>query len=261
MARPPAVVASTHGPDIIYVHRRSALSRRATAATLRELDLVLANSSWAARRSQELAERPIETRLVHFGTDLPAVLPRRHERLTLVTVAHLQSRKRHAVVLHALGELAPDHRPDYVIIGDGPGREPLAALAEQLGLRDSVTFLGQLPHPQALAEAWRCHLCVMPSVEEPFGVAYVEAMAGGLPTIGSRGEGGPEDIAATGRGMLLVEPDDHRALAGLIESMVANPGRVSELGQAARATVERGFTWRHCGEATMEAYRAALATR
>src|SRR5437763_11934442 len=63
----PALVASTHGPDIIYVHRRSALARRATAATLHEVELVLANSSWAAERSQELAEAPIETRVVHFG--------------------------------------------------------------------------------------------------------------------------------------------------------------------------------------------------
>ena len=258
VARAPAVVASTHGPDIIYVHRRSSISRRATAATLRELDLVLANSSWAARRSQELSERPIKTRLVHFGTDLPAIQVQRNERLTLVTVAHLQSRKRHAVVLHALAELASDRRPDYVIVGDGPGREPLRALANQLGLADSVTFLGQLPHPRALAEAWRCHLFVMPSVEEPFGVAYVEAMAGGLPAVGSRGEGGPEDIAAAGDGMLLVDPDDHSALAQLIESSLADRDRLSALGAAARDTVERSFTWRHCGEATVDAYRAAI---
>jgi glycosyltransferase involved in cell wall biosynthesis len=254
----PAVVASTHGPDIIYVHSRSAVARRATAETLRETDLVLANSSWAAGRSQALAGQPIETRVVHFGTDLPAVPPQRRRRLTLVTVAHLQSRKRHAVVLHAL---APDRRPDYVIVGDGPGREPLTALAQKLGLHEQVTFLGQLPHPRALAEAWRCHLYVMPSVEEPFGVAYVEAMAGGLPAIGSRREGGPEDIAAAGEGMLLVEQDDHRALAGLVERMVADPDRLAELGRAARATVERSFTWRHCGESTVDAYRAALAAR
>ena len=48
----------------------------------------------------------------------------------------------------------------------------------------------------------------MPGVEEPFGVAFVEAMAAGLPAIGSRGEGGPEDIAAAGPGMILVEPGD-----------------------------------------------------
>jgi teichuronic acid biosynthesis glycosyltransferase TuaC len=254
----PAVVASTHGPDIIYVHRRSALSSRATAATLRGVDLVVANSSWAAKRAEELANGPLETRLVHFGTDLPAEEPRRHTRPTLATVAHLQSRKRHAVVLHALSELAAEQRPDYVIIGDGPGREPLSALARELGVGDRVRFTGQLPHAQAVTEAWRCHLYVMPSVEEPFGVAYVEAMAGGLPAVGCEGEGGPEDIAAAGEGMLLVQPDDHRALAGLLKSLVSDPKRLAALGHAARMTVGRSFTWRHCGEATVGAYRAAI---
>jgi glycosyltransferase involved in cell wall biosynthesis len=43
--------------------------------------------------------------------------------------------------------------------------------------------------------------------------------------------------------------------------MVADPDRLAELGRAARATVERSFTWRHCGESTVDAYRAALAAR
>lgn len=254
----PAVVASTHGPDIIYVHLRSALARRATATTLREVELVLANSTWAAERSQEMAERAIETRVVHFGAEVPEAHPPRHEEITLVTVAHLQSRKRHAVVLHAIAEMDPELRPSYVIIGDGPGREQLKALAERLGLQGKVRFLGQLPHSEALREAWRCHLYVMPSVEEPFGVAYVEAMAGGLPAVGARGEGGPEDIARAGGGMLLVDSDDHRALARLLESLVADSDQLSKLGQAARSTVERHFTWAHCGKATVEAYRAAM---
>ncbi len=258
VAGSPALVASTHGPDIIYVHRRSRFARRATAAALRDVEVVMANSRWAAQRSQELADRPIETRVVHFGADLPGTQPLRHDRVTLVTVAHLQSRKRHAVVLHAMADIVPELRPNYVIIGDGPGRVPLSALADRLGLRQAVRFLGQLPHRDALSEAWRCHLYVMPSVEEPFGVAYVEAMAGGLPAIGSRGEGGPEDIAAAGDGMLLVQPDDHRALARLIESTVADTRRLSALGRAARSTVEQNFTWRHCGQATVDAYRAAV---
>jgi glycosyltransferase involved in cell wall biosynthesis len=89
-------------------------------------------------------------------------------------------------------------------------------------------------------------------------VAYIEAMAGGLPAIGSRGEGGPEDIAAAGDGMLLVDPDDHRALARLLEEMLADSGRLAALGGAARSTVEQNFTWAHCGASTVGAYRAAL---
>jgi glycosyltransferase involved in cell wall biosynthesis len=97
---------------------------------------------------------------------------------------------------------------------------------------------------------------VMPGVEEPFGVAFVEAMAGGLPAIGARGEGGPEDIAAAGEGMVLVPPDDHLALARAIEQVVE--GGPERLGAAARETVRRHFTWERCGQATVEAYSSVL---
>jgi glycosyltransferase involved in cell wall biosynthesis len=253
--RPPLVV-SAHGPDMIEVPELSSLSRRACVKALRRADLLVANSRWAQRRCEEIAGGPLPVRVVHLGADVPPLAENKRERPTVVTLAHLVARKRHAVVLHALAALLPRLELDYLVIGDGPGREPLERLAAELGLSDRVTFAGQLDHPRALEELARCHLCVMPGVEEPFGVAFVEAMAAGLPAIGTRGEGGPEDIAAAGEGMLLVPPDDHRALARAIEDVLARGPE--ELGRAARETVERNFTWARCGEATIAAYESVL---
>jgi glycosyltransferase involved in cell wall biosynthesis len=261
LARKPALAVSTHGPDVISVHARSAAARKATKRTLHDADILLANSAWAAARCEQLAGSALETRVVHFGADPPASAPVRHSRPTIVTVAHLHARKRHAVVLHALAELEPDVRPDYVVVGAGRGRRPLEELAGRLGLRERVRFLGQLENTRALEEAWRCHVFVMPSVEEPFGVAYVEAMAGGVPAIGTRGEGGPEDIAAAGGGMVLISPDDHRTLARELERLLGDQTRLEALGRAARENVASNFTWRACGEATVAAYRAAIERR
>jgi teichuronic acid biosynthesis glycosyltransferase TuaC len=99
---------------------------------------------------------------------------------------------------------------------------------------------------------------VLPSVDEAFGVAYIEAMAGGVPAIGCRGEGGPEEIAAAGGGIRLVPPGDVEALAGELDRIIAEPDWARELGAAARATVEAQFTWERCGRETVEAYGAAL---
>jgi glycosyltransferase involved in cell wall biosynthesis len=253
--RPPLVV-SAHGPDMIHVPELSGLAARASRTALRGADLVVANSRWAQRRCEEIAGAKLPTRVVHLGADLPSELPPKRERPTLVTVAHLVARKRHAVVLHALAELRDRLELDYLVIGDGPGREPLERLAAELGLKERITFAGQLEHEEALREAARCHLFVMPGVEEPFGVAFVEAMAAGLPAIGASGEGGPEDIAAAGEGMLLVPPDDHRALAETIAA--AFDQGVQEFGRQARQNVERNFTWERCGSATVDAYEAAL---
>lgn len=254
----PRFVVSTHGPDIIHVAKRSRASTRATRRTLHQAAVVIANSNWAARRCEELAGEPLPCRVVHLGADLPA-LPSPEERSgrqpTIVTVAHLQERKRHAVVMAALSSIARQQRPDYVIVGDGEMRRPLEALRQRLGLQESVRFLGQLEHQRALAEIARADLLVMPSVEEPFGVAYVEAMAAGVPAIGSAGEGGPQDIAAAGEGIVLVPADDERALAAAIGSCLRERDR---LGRAARETVRRHFTWQRCGERTLAAYEEAL---
>jgi glycosyltransferase involved in cell wall biosynthesis len=99
---------------------------------------------------------------------------------------------------------------------------------------------------------------VLPSVAEAFGVSYVEAMAGGVPAIGSRGEDGPEEIASAGGGIELVAPRDPRALADTIDGLLSHPERLEALGAAARDTVAREFTWERCGRETVAAYEEVL---
>jgi glycosyltransferase involved in cell wall biosynthesis len=98
----------------------------------------------------------------------------------------------------------------------------------------------------------------LPSVDEAFGVAYVEAMAAGVPAIGCRGEPGPEEIAAAGDGFLLVPPGDIERLTQRIDELLSDPQRLREAGQRARATVAAHFTWERCGEETVSAYEQAL---
>lgn len=257
--RGPALVVSCHGPDIIHVAVRSTVGRRACVAAMSTSDLVMANSTWAAHRCEEIAGRRLPTRIVHLGADVPPAIALRNGQTRLVTVAHLVARKRHETVLRALALLGPERRPEYIVIGDGPCREPLEELARELGVSDRVRFLGQLDNPEAVARAAACDLFVMPGVEEPFGVAFVEAMAAGLPAIGGRGEGGPEDIAAAGPGMVLVKPGDVGELAAVIERLVGDRAELARLGAAARETVAANFTWERCGAETVAAYRAALA--
>jgi teichuronic acid biosynthesis glycosyltransferase TuaC len=254
-----ARVVSTHGPDVIHVAEASPWARRATAETLRGADLVLANSSRAERRCRELGGPGIATEVVHLGADLPSPGAARHSRPTLVTVAHLVARKRHADVLRALWLLRDSHpHLTWTVVGDGPERGPLARLAAQLGVLRRIRFQGALPHADAVAAARNGGVFVLPSVDEAFGVAYVEAMAGAVPAIGCRGEPGPEEIAKAGGGMRLVPPADPEALAAELAALLDEPTWRRELGEAARATVESAFTWEACGRATLAAYEEAL---
>ncbi len=247
------LVVSVHGHDV----QGTGAGGPAVATTLRHARLVLANSAGTARRCAALGAH--DSRVVHLGADVPPTRAAPSERPTLVTVGHLAARKRHADVISALALLRDQHpQLRYVIVGDGPERERLAEHARSLGVADRVEFRGQLPNREAIAVARTAALFVMPSVDEAFGVAYIEAMAGGVPAIGCRGEDGPEEIAAAGGGIELVPARDVRALAERIDALFSDPPTLVALGDAARETVEREFTWEHCGTQTVAAYEHVL---
>jgi teichuronic acid biosynthesis glycosyltransferase TuaC len=245
------LVVSSHGGDVLGTARRGADARAAVELAFVHARLVLANSRGTERRCRELGAA--RTRVVHLGTDIedgvPAATP------TIVSVAHLIPRKRHADVVRALALLG-DRGARYVIVGDGPERGAIEALARELNV--PVELRGQLPPAEARAVARSATAFVLPSVDEAFGVAYVEAMAGGVPAIGSRGEDGPEEIAAAGGGIVLVPPRDPRALAEEIAGLLDDDARRAELGRAARRTVAEHFTWERCGRETVAAYEEAL---
>jgi glycosyltransferase involved in cell wall biosynthesis len=191
-------------------------------------------------------------RVVHLASDVPDELPARRDAPTVATLAHVIPRKRHVDVLEALALLPDEVR--WLVIGKGPELPRLRALAAERGLSGRVEFAGELPPDTALEELAGCHVMAMPSVDEAFGVAYVEALAHGVPAIGCRGEGGPEDIAALGDGMLLVPPRDPAALADAIRRALED----ETLRERARETARRHFTWEACGSATVAAYEDAL---
>ena len=248
------LVVSIHGGDVLWTSSRVPGGREAVDRVLREARLVLANSRGI--ESLARAHGAARTRVVHLGTDVPPPRAQPREGPPLIaTVGHLVARKRHGDVLEALAKL-PGVR--YLVIGDGPELGALKARSRALGLAGRVEFAGQLPPAQAARRASEAWCFVMPSTEEAFGVAYIEAMAAGIPAIGCAGEPGPAEIAAAGGGIELVAPRSPDALAECLRRLLRDGDARRELGERARATVEREFTWRSCGERTLAAYEEAL---
>jgi teichuronic acid biosynthesis glycosyltransferase TuaC len=277
------LVVSVHGGDVLYTAGLGAAGAQAVGHGLGAAALVLANSHGIAELARMHGAG--ETRVVHLGAELPSAgrptgaggaasrAPNSGDadgwsrslmggstvNQSLVTVAHLVARKRHADVLRALAVLGQRHPTlRYAVIGDGPERIALEGLAVRLGVADRVDFHGQVAPEEAIERARRCTLFVMPSTDEAFGVAYVEAMAAGVPAIGCRGEPGPEEIAAAGDGFLLVPPGDIERLTQRIDELLSDPHRLREAGQRARATVAANFTWERCGKQTLAAYKHVL---
>ena len=244
------LVVSVHGGDVLWTSTRVPGGREAVQRGLSAARLVLANSAGIETLSREHGAR--EVRVVHLGADVPSAPGEPAAQPLIATVGHLVARKRHADVLRALAELPGVH---YLIIGDGPERGRLERLASELGVSARVEFAGQLAPARAAERIGAAWCLAMPSTDEAFGVAYIEAMAAGVPAVGRAGEPGPEEIAAAGEGIELVAPD---RLTDTLRRLTSDRATRDALGAAARETVLREFTWRLCGERTLAAYTEAL---
>ena len=164
------------------------------------------------------ANTGVEAAVVPNIVDTARFAPKRtaHERFTFVSAGNLIPVKNMAGLLRAFAAL--DGEPKLVIFGDGTESGALRALCAGLGLEGRVSFRGHCPREE-LAEAYAAADCfVLASRSETFGVAYIEAMASGLPVIATRC-GGPEDFVTEKNG-LLVPVDDERALTAAMERMM-----------------------------------------
>lgn len=127
---------------------------------------------------------------------------------------------------------------EFRIGGDGPQRAAYEAKAQSLGLADRVRWLGAVSRSQAPKLFTDCHIYVMPSRHETFGVVYAEAIASGKPIIATRC-GGPEFIVNATNGA-LVDVGDVPALSQAMQTMAAHWADYSP--QAIRKDFEQRFS-------------------
>jgi len=162
---------------------------------------------------------------------------------TILSVARQYRRKNTASLLRAVVRLR-DSRPDVRlrIIGEGPELSRLSALSTQLGLNDSVCFVGSVEGIESLQKEYAAaDVFCLPSLQEGFGIVFLEAMAAGLPIVAARAGAAPE-VAPHGEVSLLVNPDDDAALARALERLLADDELRRRLGDAGTRRW-KGYDW------------------
>ena len=165
------------------------------------------------------------------------------------TVAALRPEKNLARLLHAFALLRQPAR--LVIVGDGPERAGLEALAGALGVAGAVHFTGHLAAPRDAL--WHFDLFALSSDTEQMPLSVLEAMASGLAVAATDVGDVASMLAAENRPFVV--PRDALALAGAMAALLADPGRRATIGAANRAHAERNYA-----EATMfQAYAALFA--
>lgn len=188
--------------------------------------------------------------------------------LVLGCVARFDPVKRHALLLRAFRRLVPKHaRVKLLLVGDGPERERLERMASELQIPEHrITSVGDDGIAPVGAAGWNTSpysamdIYVTASAKEGLPLAPLEAMASRLPVIASDVPGHRE-VVAHGETGLLVAPDDDKALAEAIESLLDDGERRARMGRAGRERVLRDFAIGPMVEKTAEIYRTAVVTR
>lgn len=225
------LVVTTHGSDTLVPYQRG--DREALRTSAQKADHIVCVSSQLRRRLEECGVT-VPMSVILNGFRVPdAVLEGDRPPLSMVQAGHLTHQKRVDVTIRAFAALRRRHpEASLEIIGSGEELERFQALCGELGVKDAVTFSGYLPNPETLAHMSRARFFVMPSVNEGFGIVYLEAMASGCITVGTEGEG-IADLIVSGENGFLVPPDDPEAIVRTVEWCLDHP-------EEAAAAAERG---------------------
>ena len=221
---------------------------------------------WAAPTSPE-DRAAADAVVAHWGID--------RNRPAVVFVGRITRQKGLPYLLRAVAELPPEVQ--VVLCAGAPdtpqiAQEVSSAVAELQTRRDGVIWIEtMLPRAELVAVLDACTAFVCPSVYEPLGIVNLEAMAVGLPVVGTATGGIPEVVVDGVTGMLVpieqvndgtgtpLDPDRFVAdLASALTAMVADRERAREMGKAGQARAAEHFSWHAIGERTRELYATVL---
>ncbi|MEO7147348.1 MAG: glycogen synthase [Terrimesophilobacter sp.] len=225
--------------------------------------------------------------VVHNGIDLERWKPNRDDELvgslgidvnrpTVVFVGRITRQKGLPFLLQAIDKLDTDVQ--VVLCAGAPDtpeilKEVQERVAELQSRRSGVVWLDRLlSHQEIVAVLSTATTFVCPSIYEPLGIVNLEAMACGIPVVGTATGGIPEvvDDGVTGRLVSLAQADDGTGqpvdpdrfiadLAGALSEVLDDPIRARMMGQAGRARVEREFGWDKIANSTKALYESLLS--
>jgi colanic acid/amylovoran biosynthesis glycosyltransferase len=179
--------------------------------------------------------------------------------LRILSVGRLTWEKGYEYAVEAIRLLADQGvRSEFRIIGDGVTLEPLAFARRQLGVENSVQFLGGLPRAKVREEMLAADVFLHASVSEGFGNAVIEAQAMGLPVVCSDAGGLPENVCHGETGF-VVPRRDAPALAGKLAVLARDPALRIRMGQAGRKRVLERFQLANQIQAFDKLYRGVLS--
>jgi len=254
------VVITARGSDISQLPQH-AVPRRLIQHAIRRADALISVSVGLKDGLVALGTPAGKVTVLRNGVDLEAFRPTGDRPETraalglgsgplLLSVGHLIPRKGHDLILRAL-PLLPGHR--LMVLGDGPERGALLALAEQLGVADRVHLLGSRPHAELPRYYSAADVLVLASSREGWANVLLESMACGTPVVASPAWGSREAVRSPAAGLVMEGTTPEAIAASVRRLLAARPDR-----GATRAYAE-GFGWEDTTLGQLSVFRKVRA--
>jgi len=259
-------VFTNHSSGFLARLRASPKRRRRTAALLQHVASLIAPSDELVEAARTLGYTGPATMIpngVDPGRFSPGASPIRAklgigaDETVILLARRLVEKNGVTWFAKALGPLK-GRAFKVVVAGEGGERAGMEAILSENGMLDRTIFLGSVPNTD-MPDLYRsADLSVLPSLAEATSIAGLEAMACALPLVGTNVGGIPTIIEDRATG-LLVPPREPQAMAEALSLLIADVDLRRRMGAAARAKVEREFTWPVIVRKTVDVYRATLA--
>ncbi len=245
---PIKLITSVHGADLFPGGITLAAYPKALKWLLNASDRIVTSSKAfeqdVVRVFPKLKDKMV---CIHNGVDFAELMNCSRDSVSIqrppyiLCVAMHNEKKGIDVLLRAFA-LIQDKDPalTLVLVGDGPLRGELEDLASALGIANKVAFLGRQGRIQVANLLHGCEVFVLPSRSEPFGIVLVEAMACKKPIVATTAGGIPEIIDNQKNG-ILVEPDDERALAKALVTVLEDENLRNSIAAKGYSTARERF--------------------
>ena len=262
--RGPMVV--TYHSDMVRQKILGPLFEPLLHAALGRSAAIIATSPNYLRTSRVLAEHqdrchviPLGIPIENFGQSKPgaaAAVRREYGDNLIVSVGRLVYYKGFEYLIRAM----PRVPGKLLIVGEGPLRAKLGALASELGVAERVIFLGKIDHDRLVACYHASQVFVLASIarSEAFGIAQIEAMAAGLPVVNTNLDSGVPFVSIHRETGLTVPPADPEALAEAINELLGNAELRASLGHAAERRAVEEFSLESMASRTLSVYEGVV---
>jgi teichuronic acid biosynthesis glycosyltransferase TuaC len=244
-------VVTVHGLDVFNTGSlagiRAKFLRQASIAVYQDAHTVVCVSSRVRQILHDGMPSGVRSAVVYNAVDTELFSPSvGGDSATdeILVVGNLIPTKGQELVLRAIGRMAYFPHLQCRIIGEGPDRTRLEALARKLGISHRIHLLGRQSRAAVADAMRRCSVFVLPSRSEGLGCVYLEAMSCAKPVIACRGQGIEEVIQHEKNGW-LIPPNALDELVQALATLLRSDDIASLIGLAARQTILSRFTLSH----------------